>query len=485
MFYLIKKIFCFILISVPITNSLKFPLATDKVNLNNIYNIWHPASWKTKQVYQNVIYKNQTHLQTTVDELSRSAPLIFAGESKQLKLDLVKASEGNAFVLMGGDCAETFREFSTKNVMDTYRILLQMTLILMYSTSKPIIKIGRMAGQFAKPRSSETEIQSINDINIELPSYRGDIVNFEPFDLLSREPNPDLMLKAYSQSVQTMNLIRALSEGGYADIERIDKWNLDFVKKNNSFISNSYNDLASDVHKAIKFIKATGSNNLESITKAKFYTAHEALLLPYEEALTRVDSTTNKYYDCSAHMIWIGERTRQLDGAHTEFVRGVNNPIGIKISEKCVPHELCQLIEMINPSNEKGKIVVITRMGKYINDFLPQIVQLITRKNLNVVWICDPMHGNTIKLSNGLKTRLLKDIKQEFESFIKILQRNRVYPAGIHLELTGKDVIECLNDENNIPESMLDCYESSCDPRLSASQCLELGFNIADIYNNL
>jgi len=355
----------------------------------------------------------------------------------------------------------------------------------MYSTSKPIIKIGRMAGQFAKPRSALTEVVSINGIDVELPSYRGDIVNLEPALPSQRIPNPDLMLKAYSQSIQTMNLIRALSEGGYADIDRIDKWNLDFVKQKDSFITESYSELSSNVNRAIKFIKATGINDLNTVSRAKFYTAHEALLLPYEEALTRIDSTTDKYYDCSAHMIWIGERSRQLDGAHVEFARGVNNPIGIKISEKCNPFELVNLIEILNPSNEKGKIVVITRMGKYINEFLPQIVKTINKKNINVVWVCDPMHGNTIKLSNGLKTRLLKDIKQEFESFINILQKNKAYPAGIHLELTGKDVIECLSDENNIPESMLSSYESSCDPRLSASQCLELAFSIADIYKNL
>jgi len=473
----------FITNTINLVSSFYLPLANDNINLNNMYEIWHQKSWQNKKIYQNVLYPNQTHLETITNELSKSAPLIFAGESTQLKLDLAKASDGNAFVLMGGDCAETFREFSTQNVMNSYRILLQMTLILMYSTSKPIIKIGRMAGQFAKPRSSLTETILINGTSTEISSYRGDIINLEAID--SRIPNPDLMLKAYSQSVQTMNLIRALSEGGYADIQRIDKWNLDFVKQKNSLITKSYTELSNDVHKAINFIKATGINELNTVSKAKFYTAHESLLLPYEEALTRIDSTSNQYYACSAHMIWIGERTRQLDGAHVEFARGINNPVGIKISEKCDPIELIKLINILNPSNEKGKIVLITRMGKKINDFLPQIVKTITRKNLNIVWVCDPMHGNTIKLKNGLKTRLLKDIQNEFESFVKILTTNKVYPAGIHLELTGKDVIECLNDKKNIPESMTSLYETSCDPRLSASQCLELAFAISEMYKKM
>jgi 3-deoxy-7-phosphoheptulonate synthase len=478
-------IFIFITVFFTQTYSLNFPLKNDHISLRNSFEIWNPSTWQTKKIYQNIIYKNETHLKLITDEISKSAPIIFAGESKQLKLDLAKASDGNAFILMGGDCAETFREFSTQNVMNTYRILLQMTLILMYSTSKPIIKIGRMAGQYAKPRSALTETIIEDGISIEVPSYRGDIINLETPNLHLREPNPDLMLKAYYQSVQTMNLIRALSEGGYADIERIDKWNLNFVKQKNNIITKSYTKLSSDVKHAIDFIKATGSYDLNTISKAKFYTAHEALLLPYEEALTRVDSTTNKYYDCSAHMIWIGERTRQLDSAHIEFARGISNPIGIKISEKCDPLELTRLVELINPSNEKGKIVIITRMGKKINEFLPKIVQIINKKNLNVVWVCDPMHGNTIKLNNGLKTRLLKDIKKEFESFIKILQINRAYPAGIHLELTGKDVIECLNDKNHIPDNMISSFESSCDPRLSASQCLELAFSISNMYKNL
>ena len=438
---------------------------------------WTPKSWMHKKVYQNIEYPDQEKLEKTLNELGKNAPLIFAGESLSLKEELIKASKGEAFVLIGGDCAETFREFKVENIMNTYRILLQMTLIFMYGMSKPVVKMGRMAGQFAKPRSEIYE--TIN--NITLPSYRGDIVNLELFDEESRIPNPNLMLKAYGQSAQTMNLIRALSEGGYADIERINDWNLDFVKS--SAIGKNYEILANSVNKALNFVKAMGINTIYESKKAKFYIAHEALLLPYETALTREDSITKKYFGCSAHMLWIGERTRQLDGAHVEYMRGIENPIGIKISEKCNANELEELLRLLNPDNNYGKIILMTRMGKNIESGLPKIVDMIRRRNLNVVWVCDPMHGNTVKLKNGLKTRYLEDIMEEYKFFNDYLKKCGLHPGGIHLEMTGRNVKECIdkNTTDNEIENMVTEYESSCDPRLSADQCLYLAFYIISL----
>jgi len=439
---------------------------------------WTPNSWKEKKVYQDVVYHKEYKLEQATNELKKYAPLIFAGESLSLKEDLKKAARGESYVLMGGDCAETFREFSVQNIMNNYRILLQMTLILMYNMSKPVVKIGRMAGQYAKPRSDLFETRH----NLTLPSYRGDIINCELFDTQSRLPNPDLMLKAYSYSVQTMNLIRALSEGGYADIQRIQDWNLDFAKKDEV----QYQKLSREVMKSLAFLKSIGLENLSESKKARFYTAHESLLLPYEEALTRKDSITQKYFDCSAHMIWIGERTRQLDGAHVEFARGLENPVGIKISENFDIHEIEVLIRTLNPDNELGKIVLITRMGNKICDGLPRLVEMIKRRKLEVVWISDPMHGNTVKLDCGLKTRYLECIKQEYEFFHSYLKSVGVNPGGIHLELTGRNVTECLYRNNDYKENLdliQQNYETGCDPRLSADQCLDLAFFISSLEN--
>jgi 3-deoxy-7-phosphoheptulonate synthase len=460
------------------------------LTLSNSYNYlnmkssdtWTPNSWKTKKMYQPIEYENIDELNKVTQELSKCAPLIFAGEADELKKNIVKASNGESFILMGGDCAETFREFSVQNVMNTYRVLLQMTLILMYGMSKPVVKIGRMAGQFAKPRSEIYE--TINGLT--LPSYRGDIVNLEPFDEISRKPDPQLMIKGYSQSVQTMNLIRALSQGGYANIERIKDWNLNFAKNSDS--NYNYDELSNNVKKSIKFFKALGLDKIEEARKADFYTAHESLLLPYETALTRKDSISGNYYDCSSHMLWIGERTRNLDGAHVEFARNIQNPIGIKISEKYNLADLENLIRLLNPDNVIGKIVLITRMGEKINSGLPPLVEMIKRRHLNVAWVSDPMHGNTIKLSNGIKTRYIESIKKEYKFFNDYLKSSNVFPAGIHLEMTGRNVTECMyenmsNDENNIND-MINNYESSCDPRLSESQCLDLAFYIINLANN-
>ena len=438
---------------------------------------WNPNSWKSKTIYQDVVYPNNELLNEVTNDLNKCAPLIFAGEAESLKNELKKVSRGEAFLLMGGDCAETFREFSVENIMNTYRILLQMTLIFMYGMSKPVVKIGRMAGQFAKPRSDIYETKN----NITLFSYRGDIINNEDFDEFKRIPDPKLMIKGYSQSVQTMNLIRALSEGGYADIQRINDWNLNFVKNTES--SKKYETLANNVNKALNFFKSIGLEKIEESKKTKFYTAHESLLLPYETALTRKDSISLNYYACSAHMLWIGERTRQLDGAHVEYARGLQNPIGIKISENCDSVELVQLIKKINPTNEEGKIILICRMGKNIVEGLPNIVYMIQKRQANVIWICDPMHGNTVKLENGIKTRYIEDIKEEYTFFHNYLKKNNIFPGGIHLEMTGRNITECIdkNKDKDFINNMINNYESSCDPRLSASQCLDLAFYIASL----
>jgi 3-deoxy-7-phosphoheptulonate synthase len=438
---------------------------------------WNPNSWKYKQIYQDVFYPDNELLNDVTNDLSKCAPLIFAGEAESLKDELKKVSRGEAFLLMGGDCAETFREFNVENVMNTYRILLQMTLIFMYGMSKPVVKIGRMAGQFAKPRSDMFETKN----NITLFSYRGDIINNEDFIESKRIPDPKLMIKAYSQSLQTMNLIRALSEGGYADIQRINDWNLNFVKYTET--SKKYEILSKNVNDALKFVKSIGLEKLEESKRAKFYTSHESLLLPYEEALTRKDSISLNYYACSAHMLWIGERTRQLEGAHVEYARGLQNPIGIKISENCDSVELVQLIKKINPTNEAGKIVLICRMGKNILEGLPKIVYMIQKKRANVIWVCDPMHGNTIKLENGIKTRYIEDIKEEYTFFHNYLKKNNIFPGGVHLEMTGRDVTECIDKEKNIEfiNNMINKYESSCDPRLSAEQCLDIAFYISSL----
>ena len=453
-------------------------LSKSYLNMKNTDN-WSPQSWKSKKIYQPIDYQNIEELNKVTQELSKCTPLIFAGEADELKKNIIKASNGEAFILMGGDCAETFREFSVQNVMNTYRVLLQMTLIFMYGMSKPVVKIGRMAGQFAKPRSEIYE--TINEIT--LPSYRGDIVNLEPFDKISREPDPQLMIKGYSQSVQTMNLIRALSQGGYANIERLKDWNLNFVKDNNS--NYNYEELSNNVKKAINFFKAIGLDKIEETRKADFYTAHESLLLPYESALTRKDSISGNYYDCSSHMIWIGERTRSLDSAHVEFARGIQNPVGIKISEKYNLSELESLIRLLNPNNIIGKIVLITRMGDKINSGLPPLVYMIKRRHLNVAWVSDPMHGNTIKLNNGIKTRYIESIKKEYKFFNDYLKSSNIFPAGIHLEMTGRNITECIyeNMTDNL-DDMINNYESSCDPRLSESQCLDLAFYIINLTNN-
>lgn len=438
------------------------------------YNNWNKNSWQKKKISQNIEYSNKVELDGVIHELENKSPLIFSGEAEDLKKELIDVSNRNGFILMGGDCAETFREYSVNSIIDNYNIFLQMTLILMYGSGMPVVKIGRMAGQFAKPRSNIKEVIDGYSLN----SYRGDIINQENFDEKSREYDPKLMIKAYHQSVQTMNLLRALSEGGYADIRRIDKWNLNFVKENK--YGKKYEDFAKQVNKAIKFMESARITNFDSIKKAKMYTGHEALLLNYESALTRKDQISGKYYGCSGHLLWVGERTRDLDGAHIEYLRGIENPVGIKISHKFDENEILKILRLLNPNNDLGKIVIITRMGEEIQNHLPRLVKMIQRYKMNVIWMSDPMHGNTKTYKNKYKTRYLDDIKKEFKFFFDYLKENNEHPGGIHLEMTGKDVTECLTDHNDKTE--FTNFQSSCDPRLSASQCLDLSFYISSLF---
>lgn len=443
-------------------------------------NKWHPYSWKEKKIYQEIKYNNEKLLQENENKLKTVFPLIYAGEADNLKEDIIKAQDGEAFILMGGDCAESFDEHNVDHYLNSFRILLQMTLIFMNNLGKPVVKIGRMAGQYAKPRS---ELFEKLDEQTMIPSYRGDIINDYNKDPDGRTYDPNRMIEAYYRSCQTMNLLRCLSEGGYADIDRIGDWNLEFTNEENSM---KYKQLSSRVKKSINLIKASGLKDDYHFQKAKFYTAHEALLLNYESPLTRIDSISNKYYGCSGHMLWVGERTRQLDGAHIEYLRGIENPIGIKISDKCEPEELLQLINILNSKNESGKISIIVRMGKKLWQKLPDLVKIVKKHKKKVTWICDPMHGNTKTLTTGVKTRNMDDIFLEIITFFTVLRLNNANFGGIHLEMTGENVTECqdFSDMKN-RLNLDDNYNSLCDPRLNADQCLQIAFELCEHINNL
>ena len=427
---------------------------------------WSPSSWQyVGQKYQLPDYKNKKELAEVKQKLLNCAPLVFAGECRELKNKLIDASVGKSFVLMGGDCAETFQDFSVNKIKNDFRLMLQMALVLTYASSIPIVKIGRVAGQFAKPRSELTEIIR----NRTVQTYRGDIIN--SFDMNYREPEPLRLLQAYYQSAQTLNLLRAFATGGYADITSIK--NFEFPK----------NNLVKELEKAINFNKAIGIDmSSPRMRTTSYYTAHEALALDYEEPLTRNDSITGDYYDCSAHMLWVGERTRQSNSSHIEFLKGIANPIGIKISSDYDENEILSILEQLNPNNEHGKISIITRMGaENLLKKLPDLITLIEKNKKNVVWICDPMHANTIKVS-GIKTRPIEKIKEEIDIFFRIHKLMKTIPGGIHLELTSSDVTECLsqlvtsNDLNNN-------YLSLCDPRLNGDQAFEIALFIADRIN--
>ena len=440
--------------------------------------VWTPNSWRDLPVKQLPTYPDLTALQSIEAELKQQPPLVFAGEIRSLKADLARVSRGEAFLLQGGDCAESFNEFSADKIKDTFKLLMQMAVVLAFSGSCPVVKVGRIAGQFAKPRSSDTE--TIDDV--ELPSYRGDNVNSAEFTAEARIPDPERMLKAYHQSSATLNLLRAFSRGGFADLHQVHKWNQGFVSQ--SPAHEKYEALAAQIDQALSFMAACGlnSDNTPQLSETTLYTSHEALLLPYEEALTRQDSLTNGWYDCSAHMLWIGDRTRQPDHAHVEFLRGVQNPVGVKVGPTTQVDDLKRLLEILNPENEAGRINLIARMGAdKIGDHLPQLVRAVNDLGVNVVWSNDPMHGNTVKASSGYKTRSVDAILSEMKSFFEIHKAEGSYAGGVHFEMTGNHVTECVGGAYQITESALaERYITQCDPRLNADQSLELAFMIAD-----
>jgi len=423
-------------------------------------------------------YPDPAGLAAVEAELSGYPPLVFAGEARTLREDLARVVEGRAFLLQGGDCAESFKEFHPNTIRDTFRVLLQMSVALTFGGGMPVVKIGRIAGQYAKPRSSPTETIA----GVTLPSYRGDNINGMEFEIGARTPDPARLLKAYGQSAATLNLIRAFAGGGYADLHNVHRWNLEFVSGNPQ--AERYRALADRISEALNFMEACGitGKQVRAVSEVDFYTSHEALLLGFEQAMTRVDSTSGDWYDTSAHMIWIGDRTRQLDGAHVEFCRGVCNPIGVKCGPSLAPDELIALLDVLNPSNTPGRIVLIARFGaSKVDKGLPALVRKVRAEGRSVVWSSDPMHGNTIMAESGLKTRRLSDVRSEIDSFFSICRAEGAYPGGVHLEMTGQNVTECLGGMQDISESDLaDRYKTHCDPRLNATQALELAYLLAD-----
>lgn len=441
-------------------------------------NAWTPDSWRTKTLRQMPTYPEADALQAVEAELSKQPPLVFAGEVRELKHQLAKVAAGDAFLLQGGDCAESFKEFNTNHIRDTFMVLLQMAVVLTFGGQSPVVKIGRMAGQFAKPRSDDNESRD----GLVLPSYRGDIINGIEFNEASRTPDPVRMLKAYHQSTSTLNLLRAFAQGGLADLHKVHQWNQSFVEKSPQ--GERYQHLADLIDETLAFMSACGISpeNTPQIRETQFFTSHEALLLPYEQALTRQDSLTGDWYDCSAHMLWIGDRTRQLDSAHIEFCRGIHNPIGLKAGPTTDPEELIRLIDILNPNNEPGRLNLIVRMGAdRIADHFPALLRRVKQKGRTVVWSSDPMHGNTIKTANGYKTRAVDAILSEVTQFFQIHAAEGTHAGGVHFEMTGRNVTECIGGAFEITEhDLAERYHSHCDPRLNADQALELAFLIAD-----
>ena len=439
---------------------------------------WSKDSWRKKPVIQVPEYDDLSKLKKVEDRLSSYPPLVFAGEARRLKENLGKVSRGEAFLLQGGDCAESFAEHHPDNIRDTFRVILQMAIILTFGAGCPIIKVGRIAGQFAKPRSEPFESKG----DIDLPSYRGDIVNGIEFEEDLRIPDPERQIMAYRQAASTLNLLRAFAQGGYANLDHVHRWNMSFVKESKQ--GEQYEALANRISETLNFMDAVGINSdtTSELRSVDFYTSHESLLLGYEESLTRIDSTSGEWYDTSAHMLWIGDRTRQPDGAHIEFVRGINNPIGLKCGPSLEADELLKLIDIINPNNDEGRLTLITRYGaNNINENLPKLLKKIKSEGRNVVWSCDPMHGNTIKASNGYKTRPLDSILSEVKQFIDIHKAEGTYAGGVHFEMTGQNVTECLGGTQEIlEEDLTDRYHTHCDPRLNANQALDLAFLISE-----
>jgi len=443
---------------------------------------WSPASWRQHEGRQMPDYRDAQALAAAEAQLAVLPPLVFAGEARNLKADLAKVAAGEAFLLQGGDCAESFAEFHADNIRDTFRVILQMAVVLTYASKLPVVKVGRMAGQFAKPRSTPTETIG----GTELPSYRGDIINDIAFTAESREPDPQRMLSAYHQATATLNLLRAFSAGGYATLDRVHQWTLDFMGR--SPWAKKFEEMADRIGEALAFMRACGidADSVPQLKGTNFYTSHEALLLPYEQAMTRRDSTSGDWYDTSAHMLWIGDRTRFEGSAHVEYLRGIANPIGMKCGPSLEPDALLRMLDLLNPSREAGRITLITRYGHdKIEAGLPALVRAVMREGHPVVWSCDPMHGNVIKAANGYKTRPFERILAEVRGFFAVHRAEGSFGGGIHAEMTGQNVTECTGGAIAITdEGLADRYHTYCDPRLNAAQSLELAFLLAEMLND-
>lgn len=439
---------------------------------------WNPESWRAFPIKQQPTYENQERLQQVESDLATYPPLVFAAETRDLHKKLGDVAEGRGFLLQGGDCAESFSEFNAPNIRDTFKVLLQMAVVLTFGASYPVVKVARMAGQYAKPRSSDFE--TIGEQT--LPSYRGDIINSFEFTPEAREPNPDRMIEAYYKASASLNLLRAFAQGGLADLHKVHQWNMSFVSQNP--LRDRYEDMSTRIQEALRFMEVFGvtSDTSPIIRETSLYTSHEALLLPYEQALTRKDHLTNKWYDCSGHFLWIGERTRQLDHAHMEFFRGINNPIGVKIGPSMKEDDLIKMIDILNPENTPGRLTLITRMGAdVIPEHLPKLLRRVKSEGRSVVWSSDPMHGNTIKAGNGYKTRNFDSILREINQFFAAHKAEGTHAGGIHLEMTGQHVTECTGGAYGLSEDDLaQRYKTQCDPRLNADQVMELAFLIAD-----
>ncbi|MEB8386109.1 3-deoxy-7-phosphoheptulonate synthase class II [Rhodobacteraceae bacterium KMM 6894] len=438
---------------------------------------WQKSGWRSKPRVQMPDYIDSAALADVEARLSQFPPLVFAGEARRLKSQLGEAARGEAFLLQGGDCAEAFEQFSADAIRDTFKVMLQMAMVLTYAAKVPVVKVGRMAGQFAKPRSAPTE--TVN--GVELPSYRGDIINELAFSEGARIPDPTKMLQAYTQAAGTLNLLRAFSKGGYADMAKVHSWTLGFTEGEKAA---RYREMAERISDALDFMKAAGisSDRIEALQTVDFYTSHESLLLEYEEALTRLDSTSGKWLAGSGHMIWIGDRTRQPDGAHVEFASGVLNPVGLKCGPTMTAEDLKLLMKRLNPENEAGKLTLIVRFGAgKVSEHLPRLIQAVKEEGANVLWVCDPMHGNTVKSESGYKTRPFDLVLREVREFFAVHKAHGTIPGGVHFEMTGQDVTECIGGVQDVTdEDLSHRYHTACDPRLNASQSLELAFLVAE-----
>ncbi len=440
---------------------------------------WTKDSWRNLPRLHMPLYPNPAALVAAEQQLKQLPPLVFAGEARALERRLAQATQGKSFILQGGDCAESFAQYSAESIRDLLKVMLEMAVVLTFSATCPVVKIGRVAGQFAKPRSSPTETHDGQEIS----SYFGDSINDLAPNAAARTPDPQRLIQAYHQSSGTLNLLRAFTQGGFADLHKVHQWTHNFVKESPPHIA--YRDIAQRITEAIAFMEACGitSQAVAQVRETDFYTSHEALLLNYEEALTRKDSINGQYYDCSAHLLWLGERTRSPQGAHAQFLSGIHNPLGVKCSANAKHDELIQLLDLLNPQNKAGRISLIIRMGaEKINKALPPLLRRLQQEGREILWICDPMHGNTIKATNGYKTRSFQTIMQEIENFFAIHKAEKTWPGGIHLEMTGEAVTECIGGARALQEENLaDRYHTHCDPRLNAEQALEVGFLVANL----